>query len=559
MSQSAEVDSSGATVEHGILDEDSPSIAGASFDYDLLVIGGGSGGISAAKIAGKAGKRVALCDFIVPSPQGSSWGLGGTCVNVGCIPKKLMHQSALIGEAVHHAASSFGWGAHKEDKYNDQYEIVHDPVPEIDDWSRLVGNIQNHIRSLNWGYSSELMKNGVEYINAFATFNNDESGHNRSHSLSLTSGDGTVRTVTARRVIVATGGRPTIPDNLPGAREHCITSDDLFSRRNKPGKTLLVGAGYIALECGGFINGMGFEAALMVRSTPLRGFDVDMARKITASMKGRGVRFIEKAVPLRIDKRDEDGGRLLVTYRVTTDDGSNTESSELFDTVVLATGRTAETGKLNLPAAGVRVDAHTQKILVDHFDRSTAPHVYAVGDVVHGRPELMPVALNSGKLLGTRLYIVGPKFVAEGKSLTENLPKDIFVDYDKIPTAVFTPIEYGLCGLSEEQALEKYGWVEVYHINFTPLEWTISHQGIGANECYMKIIVNPFNNEEVLGFHVMCPNAGEMTLGVAIAMRCGVTKAQLDATIGIHPTIAEELVRLSITKSSGEDPNKGGC
>jgi pyruvate/2-oxoglutarate dehydrogenase complex dihydrolipoamide dehydrogenase (E3) component len=219
------------------------------YDYDLFVIGGGSGGISAARFASQAGKKVALADFVQPSPSGNKWGLGGTCVNVGCIPKKMMHYAALLAESRKDQELS-GW---KQD------------MNATHDWDLMVKNVQSHIKGLNWGYKTDLIKLKVKYFNAYATFEND-------HTIKVDNGKGKIETVTAEKIVVAVGGRPSYPD-IPGDKEFGITSDDVFSLKKAPGKTLVVGASYVALECAGFLSAFGYDTTVMVRSILLRGFD----------------------------------------------------------------------------------------------------------------------------------------------------------------------------------------------------------------------------------------------------------------------------------------------
>ena len=228
-------------------------MAGESVHYDLLVIGGGSGGLACSKAAAKLGKKVAVCDFVKPSPAGTTWGLGGTCVNVGCIPKKLMHQAALLGEGMKDAAS-YGWEVPPEPKHS---------------WETMVGAVTMHVKSLNFGYRADLMSNAVKYYNAYATFVDEKT-------VKAVDKKGKETTITADKFVIAVGGRPRYPD-IPGAKEHCITSDDVFSMKTPPGKTLVVGASYVALECAGLLHGVGFDTTVLMRSVPLRGFDAHMA------------------------------------------------------------------------------------------------------------------------------------------------------------------------------------------------------------------------------------------------------------------------------------------
>jgi len=222
------------------------------------VIGGGSGGLACSKKAAQLGKKVAVCDFVKPSPIGTEWKLGGTCVNVGCIPKKLMHQAALLGEGMKDS-ESYGWA----------------PSERKHDWAQMVQNVQDHIHSLNFGYRSELMENNVKYLNAYASFIDP-------HTVETVNKKGKKEIITADQFVIATGGRPRYPD-IPGARELCITSDDVFSMKAPPGKTLVVGASYVALECAGFIHGVGWDTTVMMRSIPLRGFDQQMAMQALQS------------------------------------------------------------------------------------------------------------------------------------------------------------------------------------------------------------------------------------------------------------------------------------
>jgi thioredoxin reductase (NADPH) len=497
--------------------------------YDLIVIGGGSGGLACAKKASKllgqsdAGPKVAVCDFVKPSPPGTTWGLGGTCVNVGCIPKKLMHQASLLGEGMHDA-KSYGWEVAEQTKHN---------------WETMVTNVQMHIKSLNFGSRSDLMTEGVKYYNAYATFTD-------ANTVTAVDKKGKTHTLTADKFVVATGGRPRYPD-IPGAKEHCITSDDVFAMKTPPGKTLVVGASYVALECAGFINGVGFDTTVMMRSIPLRGFDQQMAGHIKTYMEETAkIKFLEGAVPTAVELTD--GGRKKVTWQLK--DG--TTASDEYDTVLLAIGRNVCTDAIGLDAAGVKVNPRSGKVPVSSTEQTNVPHIYALGDIIDGEAldppsaltELTPVAIQAGRLLASRLFVDG----FEGK-----------MDYGLVPTTVYTPIEYGSCGLAEEDAIAKLGEknVEVYHSYFKPLEWTVPHRG--DNACYAKIICDLTDSERVIGLHVCGPNAGEMTQGFAVAMRCGATKADFTNTVGIHPTTAEEFTILSVSKRSGDSAEKAGC
>ncbi|OXB83595.1 UNVERIFIED_CONTAM: hypothetical protein H355_011414, partial [Colinus virginianus] len=488
-----------------------------SYDYDLIVIGGGSGGLAAAKEAAKYDKKVMVLDFVTPTPLGNSWGLGGTCVNVGCIPKKLMHQAALLGQALQDSRK-FGWQFTEEVKHN---------------WMTMTESVQNYIGSLNWGYRVALREKKVTYENAYGEFVGP-------HTVKATNKRGVEKLYTAERFLIATGERPRYL-GIPGDKEYCISSDDLFSLPYCPGKTLVVGASYVALECAGFLAGLGLDVTVMVRSILLRGFDQDMANKIGEYMEEHGINFIREFVPIKVEQVEEGTpGRLKVTAKSTKDD--QVIEGE-YNTVLLAIGRDACTRKIGLDKVGVKINEKTGKIPVDDMEQTNVPYIYAIGDILQDRLELTPVAIQAGRLLVRRLY---------AGSTTK-------CDYVNVPTTVFTPLEYGACGYSEENAIQKFGEenIEVYHSHFWPLEWTVPSRD--NNKCYAKIICNIQDNERVVGFHVLGPNAGEVTQGFAAAMKCGLIKEQLDSTIGIHPVCAEVFTTLSITKRSGESTLQSGC
>ncbi|XP_053113417.1 thioredoxin reductase 1, cytoplasmic isoform X2 [Hemicordylus capensis] len=488
-----------------------------SYDYDLIVIGGGSGGLAASKEAAKLGKKVLVLDFVVPTPLGTRWGLGGTCVNVGCIPKKLMHQTALLGQAIKDAPK-FGWQL--DEKVNHS-------------WDTMTEAVQNYIGSLNWGYRVSLRENNVTYENAYGEFVGP-------HKIKATNNKGVEKFYTAERFLIATGERPRYL-GIPGDKEYCITSDDLFSLAYCPGKTLVVGASYVALECAGFLAGLGLDVTVMVRSILLRGFDQDMANQIGQHMEEHGVKFIRRYVPTKVEQIKEGYPGLL---KVTAHSAENSEVIEgEYNTVLLAIGRDACTRKIGLEEVGVKINEKTGKIPVNDGEQTNVPYIYAIGDVLEGKMELTPVAIHAGRLLVRRLY---------GGSR-------IKCDYVNVPTTVFTPLEYGACGYSEEKAIEKFGEdnIEVYHSYFWPLEWTVPSRD--NNKCYAKVICHIRDKDRIVGFHVLGPNAGEITQGFAAAIKCGITKEQLDSTIGIHPVCAEIFTTLSVTKRSGGDILQSGC
>lgn len=483
--------------------------------YDLLVIGGGSGGLACAKEAAQLGRKVAVVDYVEPSPRGTRWGLGGTCVNVGCIPKKLMHQAALLGGAIRDAGH-YGW------------EVAQ---PARHDWSKMAEAIQNHVRSLNWGHRVQLQERKVKYLNVKARFID-------KHTVLGVSKDKKETLLSADHIVIATGGRPRYPTLIQGASEYGITSDDIFWLKESPGKTLVVGASYVALECAGFLTGLGLDTTVMIRSIPLRGFDQQMASLVVDHMASHGTRILRGCTPSRVARLPD--GRLQVTWEDCT---CGREDSGVFNTVLWAIGRVPETRGLNLEGAGVEINPENQKILVDARDATSVPHIYAIGDVAEGRPELTPTAIMAGKLLAQRLF--------GGSS-------DL-MDYSNVPTTVFTPLEYGCVGLSEEEAVARHGQeqIEVYHAYYKPLEFTVAEQD--ASQCYIKMVCLRQPPQPVLGLHFLGPNAGEVTQGFALGIKCGASYAQVIRTVGIHPTCAEEMVKLRISKRSGLDPTVTGC
>lgn len=482
-----------------------------SYDYDLIVIGGGSGGLACAKEAVTINPelRVCLLDFVKPSPAGSKWGLGGTCVNVGCIPKKLMHTAALYGDHAKDAAL-YGWEGGVTNKHS---------------WETLKNNSQDHIKGLNFGYRVELREKGVTYINKLAKFIDP-------HTLEVSDKKG-AKTITGARIVVAVGGRPT-PLQCEGS-EFAISSDDLFMKSEPPGKTCVVGAGYVALECAGFIQGLKqADVTVLVRSILLRGFDRDLVNSVHSSLTHHGVIIKEGVLPTKITKQPN--GKLLVTIS----DGTEEE----FDTVLGAVGRYADTPGLNLPAVGVQIDSKNGKINCVN-EQTSVPNIYAIGDVVNHVPELTPAAIKAGILLARRLF--------GGSHET--------MDYSKIATTVFTPLELGTVGLTEEAAIEKYGAENVDCVisSFLPLEWTVAHDNHEGVSCLAKIVLNISNDKEILGLHIAAPNAGEIIQGLAVAFRKGLKHKDLLDTVGIHPTTAEEFTTMSVLKSSGASAEKKGC
>uniref|UniRef100_A0A669DJ27 thioredoxin-disulfide reductase (NADPH) n=2 Tax=Oreochromis niloticus TaxID=8128 RepID=A0A669DJ27_ORENI len=455
------------------------------YDYDLLVIGGGSGGLACSK----EGECIVLC------VTGTKWGLGGTCVNVGCIPKKLMHQAALLGTAVKDA-KKYGWQ-------------IPDTISH--DWPTMAEAIQNHVKSLNWGHRVQLQDKKVKYMNLKGSLVDE-------HTVRGLSKAGKETVLTAKNIVIATGGRPKYPTNIPGAAEHGITN--------------------VALECAGFLKGIGLDTTVMVRSIALRGFDQQMASLVTDYMEAHGTRFAWKSVPNRVDKLSS--GALQVTW---TDTQTGSEHKDTFDSVLWAVGRAPETKALGLDKLGVQLNKETGKIVVGPDESTSVPNIYAFGDIGEGRPELTPTAIKAGKLLAHRLA---------GQS-TE------LMNYDNVPTTVFTPLEYSCVGLSEEEAEKRHGkdGIEIYHAFYKPLEFTVAERD--ASQCYIKVVCEQGGNGKILGLHFTGPNAGEVAQGFAMGFQCGATYSHLIQTVGIHPTCAEEVVKVHITKRSGLDATVTGC
>ena len=491
-----------------------------NYDYDLIIIGGGSGGLASAKKAAEYGAKVALFDYVKPSTQNTKWGLGGTCVNVGCVPKKLYHYAANISSLIHNDVKEYGFEFTGDINHN---------------WETLMTNIKTHIRKLNFSYRSGLKSSKVKYINAYAKFKN-------KNEVEYTHKNET-KTLTAKHFIIAVGGRPYIPEDIPGAKEYAITSDDIFFLNKSPGKTLCVGASYISLECAGFLTHLGFDTTVSMRSIPLRGFDRQCSNKIINLMKETGTKFKQYLIPSNIIKTEQN--KLLVTF--TNINTNKIDHLEEFDTVLYATGRFPQTKNIGLEQIGVEILSNGKIECIN--EQTNITNIYAVGDIVKNNPELTPVAIKSGELLVSRLY--GNK--------TE------FMNYDLIPTTIFTPYEYGCIGMSEEKAIEIYGndAIETYLFEFTRLEETISNKKQKINQEFTekdlscsnlsKLVCLKTDNEKVLGFHYIGLNAGEITQGFTLALKLGATKKDFDNTIGIHPTDAESFTSMNITRNSGNN------
>ncbi|MCY3750557.1 MAG: glutathione-disulfide reductase [Gammaproteobacteria bacterium] len=444
----------------------------SEYDYDLFVIGAGSGGVRAARMSGGFGAKVAIAEDRY---------LGGTCVNVGCIPKKLFVYAAHYAEDFHDAAG-YGWQ-------------VSEPVF---DWNVLLNNKNIEIKRLNGIYENLLKRNNVVLYNGRAVL----TGPN---TIRVNDGD-----INARRILVATGGWPHIPD-IPG-REHVISSNEAFFLDTLPASVVIVGGGYIAVEFAGIFHGLGVDTTLVYRGDLfLRGFDGEMREFLAEQMHLKGIKLLFNS---RIDSIEQQNGRYLVNTA-----GTETITADL---VMYATGRRPNTDNLGLETAGVELN-EKGAIRVDDEYRSSVPSIYAIGDVTD-RMNLTPVA------------------TAEGTALANNLfnNQSRRVDYRDVPTCIFSQPNLGTVGLTEQQARQEYANVEIYKSRFTSLKHTLT----GSSEkTLMKIIVDK-DTDKVLGVHMVGPDAGEIIQGIGIALKAGATKATFDATIGIHPTAAEEFVTM---------------
>jgi len=443
-----------------------------AYDCDLFVIGAGSGGVRAARMSASYGGRVAIAEERY---------LGGTCVNVGCVPKKLFTYAAHFGEDVEDARA-YGWATER---------------PAFD-WPTLIANKDREIARLNGIYGRLLDGAGVSRFWGHATLDDP-------HTVRI--GD---ETVTAANILVATGGWPTIPD-IPG-REHAFTSNEAFHLERLPERLVIVGGGYIAVEFAGIFHGMGVEVTQLYRGPHfLRGFDDDVRMVLAEEMRKKGVDLRFNANIACILKDDNE---LLAELEDATEIRA--------DAVMYATGRAPNARGIGLEEAGVALDAQGAVIVDDRF-RTSVPHIYALGDVID-RVALTPVAIAEGMVLASNLF----------------RGTDLSMDYEAIPTAVFSNPNIGTVGLTEAQARERHGAVDIYTSAFRPMKHTLT----GRDEkTFMKLIVEPAS-DRVLGFHMVGPDAGETTQGVGVALKAGATKAHFDATVGIHPTAAEEFVTM---------------
>lgn len=445
-----------------------------SLDYDLIIIGAGSGGVRLARMSAGRGARVAVVE---------SRYLGGTCVNVGCVPKKLFVYGAHVHDELEDAAG-YGWNV---------------PMDGVSfDWPTLVANKNTEIERLNGIYARLLENAGVTVIEGTASIKDPNT---------VVVGD---KAYTTAHITVATGGWPVIPD-IPG-KECILTSNEMFYLPQLPKQAVVWGGGYIAVEFAGILAGLGVETTLLYRGDLfLRGFDNDVRRFTEQEMRKKGVR-LEFGVTIESVETENSH------YQIKLSNGKFMETG----LVMAATGRRALVDGLGLTELGIELNA-SGHVVVDDYFQTSVPSVTALGDVI-GTPQLTPVALAQAMVLSRRLFGDG-----EGE-----------MDYTAIPTAVFCQPNIGTVGLTEEEAREAGHTVRIYRSEFRPMKYVLS----GRDErCLMKLVVDDAT-DRVLGAHMVGPDAGEITQGLAVAIKAGATKAQFDATMGIHPTSAEEFVTM---------------
>jgi len=463
------------------------------YTYDLVVIGGGSGGVRASRIAAAHGAKVALIDVSQNHGPPHYSAIGGTCVNVGCVPKKLMViGSGYRGEFAD--AKAFGW---QPTSGGDLEEVK-------DNWSAFMAKKDAEISRLNGIYGNMLKNAGVEVLTGFGSLKSD-------HEVSIRSDSGDESCITADKILVATGGWPFKPD-IPGI-EHTITSNEIFYQEERPKRVVVVGGGYIAVEFASILNGFGSEVTLMYRGPLfLRGFDNGVREHLAECYKASSMNICFNTNPAKIEK--ESDGSLKVT----------TEAGDVFscDQVLYATGRKPKTAGLGLETVGVALNDNGT-VKVDTYSKTTVDNIYCVGDLT-GRMDLTPVALYEGQCFADSVF--------GGVSTPP--------EYDSIASAVFSRPEIGTCGLTEEQAVAKLKDVSVFESKFRPMANTITGN---PEKTLMKLIVDD-KTQKVVGAHMVGPHAGEIIQGLSIAMRMGATKKDFDRTRGVHPTSAEEFVTM---------------
>lgn len=461
--------------------------------FDFLVIGGGSGGVRAARIAASHGARVALVE---------SDRLGGTCVNVGCVPKKLLVYASEFGADFEDAAG-FGWTV----------------GPRQHDWAALIEAKDREVSRLNGVYERLLLGSGVTLIRGRAKLVD-------AHTVQV--GDTSHR---AERILIATGGWPDVPEVM--GREHVISSNEAFSLPRLPGRVIVVGGGYIGVEFAGIFHGLGAQVTLVHRGGMLlQGFDDDCREFLAEEMTKRGIklRFDARVRAVTREERPE-GPSFMVD--LTGQDGETIEAG----LVMFATGRRPASGGLGLEQVGVERNERGA-IRVDEEYRTSVPNIFAIGDVTD-RINLTPVALAEGHALADTLFGGRPRRVG----------------YEFVPTAVFSQPSLGTVGLTEAQARARLGAVDIYKTSFRPMLHTLSRRD---ERTLMKLVVERAS-QRVVGLHMVGPHAGETVQGFAVALNAGATKADFDRTIGIHPTAAEEFVTMRTREPDPAEPRRARC
>lgn len=451
--------------------------------YDYIAIGGGSGGIASINRAASYGKKCAIIE---------AKHLGGTCVNVGCVPKKVMFYGAQIAEAINCYAPDYGF----------------DVTINRFDYRKLVENRQAYIGRIHTSYNNVLARNNVDVIRGFAKFVN-------KNTVEVALADGGVEKITADHILIATGGRPSRPA-IKGA-EYGIDSEGVFALDDVPKRVAVVGAGYIAVELAGVLNSLGAETHLFVRQhAPLRTFDPLIVETLLEVMHQDGIQLHTHAIPQEVVK-NADGSLTLKL--------ENAEEQSV-DCLVWAIGREPATDVINLEAAGVATNERGF-VKVDKFQNTNVEGIYAVGDIIEGGIELTPVAVAAGRRLSERLF--------------NNRPNE-HLDYNLVPTVVFSHPPIGTIGLTEPKAVEQYGAenVKVYKSSFTPMYSAVTQH---RQPCRMKLVCVG-KEEKIVGLHGIGFGVDEMMQGFAVAIKMGATKADFDNTVAIHPTGSEEFVTM---------------
>lgn len=462
-------------------------------EADYVVIGGGSGGLASARRASGyyGAKTIAI----------ESNRLGGTCVNVGCVPKKITFNAAAIAETIHES-KAYGFSVETTAPF---------------DWPSFKKKRDAYIKRLNGIYEKNLGNDKVEYIHGRAVL----MGKNE---VEVTLDDGSKQTIKAKKILLAVGGHPTVPQNIPGA-DYGINSDGFFEIEKQPKKVALVGAGYIAVEFAGMFNALGTETHLFIRHDKfLRAFDPMIQNAIVAEYERLGVHVHKKSSQSKVEK-DEKTGKLTLHYKDSTGEGK----LEDLDNLIWAIGRSPDVKGLGLDKAGVKQN-HKGQIIADEYQNTNVENIYSLGDVV-GKVELTPVAIAAGRKLSDRLF--GPAKFSASK-----------LNYDLIPSVVFAHPEIGSIGLTEPEAIKKYGKenLKVYNTSFTAMYYAMMEPEAKGPTKYKLICQGP--DEKVVGLHILGLGSGEMLQGFGVAMKMGATKSDFDSCVAIHPTSAEELVTL---------------